>query len=115
MTPELVDLAMGDFRTFVAKAGYHRQGLRQEDYFLVNGELPQNISLLRYEEISTAFPAAVKSAASNLRNVSFPHLNSSDASARALVELLDAETRELLYQKHRYIFDQGYYSLSGGY
>lgn len=114
-SPELVDLAMGDFKGFVAGAGYHREGLRQEDYFLVDGAIPANLQLLRYEALADAFPAAVTGITGEPPKLLFPHLNSSGANSQELGALLDEETCNLIYQKHSYLFDQGYYSLQQGY
>ena len=114
-SPQLVELAMGDFKHFVAGAGYHREGLRQEDYFLVDGKTPANLQLLRYEELAEAFPAADAAIMGKQPELPFPHLNPSGANSRELDTLLDEETLELVYQKHAYLFDEGYYSLRQGY
>lgn len=108
-SPKLVELAQGDFKTFVAEAGYHRVGLRQEDFFLIDGKEPENLELIRFEELSNAFPKAVEKYALATGGTDFPKLNAATGDS-ALQALLDEETRELLYQKHRYMFDQGYYS-----
>jgi len=106
---ELVKLAQGDFKTFVAKAGHLRPGGTQEDYFLIDGERPDNLQLIRFEELSNTFPEAVKDYLVAGRDAQFPMLNASGPSTE-LQSLLDEETRELIYHKHRYMFDKGYYS-----
>jgi hypothetical protein len=106
---KLVKLAQGDFKTFVANPGYHRLGLRQEDYFLIDGKMPDNLALLRFEQLSYAFPDAVANYTIEGCTGEFPWLNSSKKSGE-LQALLDPETRALIYKKHQYMFDQGYYS-----
>lgn len=108
-SPELVRLAHGDFKTFVKKAGYLRPGSPQEDYFLIDGERPDNLELVRFEELSTTFPDAVKAYIMQGSDAQFPMLNASGSSSE-LQTLLDEETKELIYKKHRYMFDEGYYS-----
>ena len=107
---KLVELAQGDFKTFVANPGYHRLGLRQEDYFLIDGKIPDNLELLRFEQLSHAFPEAVAKYTNEGAAGEFPWLNSS-TKREELEALLDRETRTLIYNKHRYMFDQGYYSM----
>ena len=102
-------LAQGDFKTFVANSGHLRPGGSQEDYFLIDGEAPSNLELIRFEELSTAFPKAVENYTVEGCNAEFPKLNSSGKNSE-LHSLLDDETKELIYKKHRYMFDQGYYS-----
>jgi len=109
-SPELVKLAQGDFKTFVAKAGHLRPGGSQEDYFLIDGEIPDNLELIRFEELSSAFPDAVKDYIPAGSVTEFPRLNASGKS-NELEALLDDETRELIYNKHRYMFDHGYYQI----
>ncbi len=108
-SPELVKLAQGDFKTFVVKSGYLRPGAPQEDYFLIDGEAPSNLELIRFEELSIAFPKAVREYAAADGEAEFPKLNSSGGSTE-LQALLDEETRELIYKKHRYMFDAGHYN-----
>ncbi len=108
-SPELVKLAQGNFKTFVEKAGYLRPGSPQEDYFLIEGECPNNLQLIRFEELSSTFPSAVKNYLVTGCDAQFPMLNVSGPSTE-LQSLLDEETRELIYKKHRYMFDEGFYS-----
>ena len=108
-SPRLVELAQGDFKTFVAYPGYHRLGLCQEDYFLMDGKTPDNLELLRFEQLSDTFPKAVEKYTNHGSTAEFPRLNSSKKSEE-LQALLDEETRGLIYNKHRYMFDKGYYS-----
>ena len=75
----------------------------------IDGERPDNLQLIRFEELSNTFPEAVKDYLVAGRDAQFPMLNASGPSTE-LQSLLDEETRELIYHKHRYMFDKGYYS-----
>ncbi len=103
----LLQLAQGDFKTFAKEAGYHRPGLKQEDYFLIDGEIPANLEIIRYENLTKAFTHAVAPFARPEAGASFPHMNSS-GSDEQLTTLLDDELRNIIYRKHQYIFDHYY-------
>ena len=110
VAPEQVRLARGDFRSFVARAGYFREGMRQEDYFLLDGDIPANLKLLKFEDLPELVPRAVAPFAREDKIVEFPHRNRSAASEAGLHQLLDEETRELIRRKHSWLFERGYYS-----
>lgn len=106
--PQMVELAQGDFRTFVRHAGYHRDGLRQQDYFLINGVMPDNVELIKYECLAADLPRAVSNYVCSDHTADLPHFNRSETVGE-LEGLLDEETRALIYEKHRYMFDHGFY------
>ena len=109
-----IDLAQGDFSDFVAQSGHFRtrvdgSDIRCEDYLLVNGEMDHRIKVLRSESLSTEFPRLV--APFTDRVVEFPFANRSQRSAAAPFEDLGADLQQLIYLKHRWVFDQGYYEM----
>jgi hypothetical protein len=106
--PGLLERTSGDFRDFVARAGYHRANTRQEDYFLVDGAIPANVELVRYEELAEAFPRAVRDFLKPGAAFPFPHSNRTGYEGGVRAELSD-EVEELVYRKHRYMFDSGLY------
>ncbi len=53
----LLERTSGDFRDFVRRAGYHRAKTPQEGYFLVDGAMPENLELIRYEALAENFPS----------------------------------------------------------
>ena len=61
------------------------------------------------EDISKALPAAVAAYCRPRARQRFPHQNRTSGKNR-LRELISDEIREVLYNKHRWMFDQGYYS-----
>ncbi|GAB5451925.1 MAG: hypothetical protein Hals2KO_22530 [Halioglobus sp.] len=105
--PALLALAQGNFRDFALGAGYHRENLRQEDYFLLDDELPETLQIVRYENLESAFTAAVAPYLMEGVAVEFPRLNRSGEGG-ALASVLDTETRHIIYRKHRYVFDHFY-------
>lgn len=108
---KILELADGDFPTFVREAGYHRPGFTQEKFVEVDGQIPDSVELVRFEALEETFPAAVApfAAKSGSRNgARFPHRNAS-TSGRSPSALLTAEVRELIYHKHRFMFDSGLY------
>jgi hypothetical protein len=106
--PGLLERTSGDFRDFVARAGYHRANTRQEDYFLLDGAIPGNVELVRYEELAAAFPRAVDAFLKPDAAFAFPHSNRTGYSTRVHAELTE-EVEALIYRKHQYMFDSGLY------
>jgi hypothetical protein len=105
--PELIKLAQGNFKEFSRKSGYHQPGVRQEDYFLVEGKMPRNIEIIKHENLEHSFKAAVSPFVKVGAEAYFPHLNKSGGEEE-LIALLDDELKEIIYQKHQYIFDNFY-------
>ena len=57
--------------------GCHREGRPQEAFFLVDGEYPEHLVLIRYENLETDFPKAVRPFANVDAKLNFTHLNAS--------------------------------------
>jgi len=104
-----IELANGDFKTFLAKAGYHRNNLTQDDYVRVDNQIPSCVELVRFEQLSAAFPKAVSPFIRKGAMYPFPHFNCTKYQAKIRKELTD-EVKELIYQKHKFMFDSGLYS-----
>jgi hypothetical protein len=102
-------LANGDFRIFVEKADYHRCGHSQDAFFRIQGDVPDSVELVRFEDLSTAFPRAVSRYLEHEATRSFPHHNRTEYECDVSCELTE-EVKELIYEKHRYMFDSGLYS-----
>jgi hypothetical protein len=105
--PALVELAKGNFKEFVRKSDYHRAGLKQEDYFLIDGKVPDNVEIIRHENLKVSFLAAVAPYVD--AGVEFPHINQTNAHEDSQ-PILDDELREIIYRKHQYIIDNFYSS-----
>lgn len=107
--PALLERTSGDLRDFAARAGYHRRGTPQDGYFVVDGVIPPNVVLVRYEDLERAFPEAARGFLKSDAAYPFPHVNSTGYTGSVMDELTD-EVEELIYQKHRYMFDSGLYA-----
>ena len=107
-SPHLVDLAEGDFKTFVEHAGYHRDGASQDSFFRIDGDVPENVELLKFEELAAALPIAIAPFKKAGPEHPFPHRNKSKYQTE-LSKLLTPEVEELIYQKHRFMFDNDIY------
>ena len=106
-----IELAKGSFKEFVARSGYFRQDIsyRIEDYFLIDGYVPSHVQILKFEDLSETLPTAVEPYLSGDFSGDFPHLNPSDNKGEKPVVEMDDEVKALIYEKHRWLFDHGYY------
>ncbi|HEY5646291.1 MAG TPA: hypothetical protein VIS76_10130 [Pseudomonadales bacterium] len=108
---DILELADGDFATFVKESGYHRPGHPQEKFFRIDGQVPEQVELIRFEELAETFPLAVQPYLKKQRwwrRATFPHKNATRYSPTES-SLLTPEVKSLIYQKHRFMFDSGLY------
>ena len=105
----LLELANGDFKTFVEKAEYHREGHTQDDFVRLGNEIPSCVELVRFEQLPVAFPEAVSRFIRKEGGYPFPHHNRTAYQSNICKELTD-DVKELIYQKHKFMFDSGLYS-----
>jgi hypothetical protein len=106
-----IELAQGSISEFVEKIGYFRPGIRIQDYFLVDGELLPNVSLVRFEELATQIPLISRPYCSDL-HIKFPHRNKSIVSSgsdKLTREELSQHVKDKIVQKHEWLFENGYY------
>lgn len=108
--PGLLRLADGNFSDFIRHAGYHREGMPQEAFFLIDGQRPEHLELIRFENLATDFTKAVQPFIKADTHVQFPHLNASNPR-QSLHELINDEVLDLIYKKHRFMFDSGLYDI----
>ena len=106
---ELLALADGPFEEFIQHAGFHRAGLAQQDYFLVDGTVPENVQLIRYETLAADFIQACRPYLRGNSAGVFPHINQS-ARPFGDDDLLSGRAKRLIREKHAYMFEAGYYS-----
>ena len=101
------ELALGgDFAAFARLAPYHGQlPGRIEDWFELEGHIPGNMRIIRFESLAQELEQAV-SPFCCLR-ARLPKLNASDHACYATY--LTPEIEEAIYQKYRWPFDRGYY------
>lgn len=107
-SPYFYELATSDFQTFIEKSDHHRKNHPQEKFFLVDGKIPEVVELIRFEELAAAFSMA---AAPYLKNGEISPIRWAHRTRYLSVieEHLSPEVKELIYQKHKYMFDSGLY------
>lgn len=108
--PELLRLADGNFVDFIRYAGYHREGMPQEAFFQIDGQCPENLEMIRFENLAEDFTRAAQPFIKAGTGAQFPHLNASKPQ-NPLHELINDEVLELIYDKHRFMFDSGLYDV----
>ncbi len=111
---EKVELAQGSFENFVRNCGYFRDDLagqqfRTEDYLTLNGEIPDFLTILKAEELDDVFPQLTRPFRER-DDIAFPHSNQSARPGDMTFEDIDAATRAAIREKHRWLFEEGYYS-----
>ena len=107
--PGLLERTSGDFADFVARAGYHRRDTPQEGFFLVDGAVPPNVELVRYETLADDFPRAVAPYLKPDAAFAFPHVNRTGYRSR-VYDVLTPEIEAGIHAKHRWMFDSGLYA-----
>lgn len=96
----------GDFAAFAARAPYHGQlPARMEEWFEIDGHIPPNLCILRFESLEQELCAAL--APFCRRFSSLPHLNASKHGPHT--QYLSREIEEAIYRKYRWLFDRGFY------
>jgi hypothetical protein len=96
----------GDFEAFALKAPYHgRLPSHIEDWYEIDGRMPGNLTILRFENLESELLDVVGrfySVAAKL-----PRLNASKHAPYA--SYLSPAAEEAIYQKYRWLFDRGFY------
>lgn len=109
----LLELAAGDFETFVINADHHRPGLTQEKYVLLDGATPANVAIVRFESLARDFPRTVATFLDQKRCASaspvFPKINSSRYDGN-LEQVLTGSVRAAIRAKHSHLFTSGFYA-----
>ena len=106
---ELLKLAQGTFKNFIIHGDYHRPNLKQEDYFMLEGTIPSCVELVKFEELNVAFPRAIQPFLQPNKSLSFPSLNQTKYQNYSH-DIFTEEIKELIYNKHKWMFDSGLYS-----
>ena len=104
------DLSGRSFEYFIEHAPYHRSDHPQEAFFLIDGKIPENVTLIKFENLAEEFTAAVREFLPDGEKEPFPHRNKSKAEVTLEHDLSERE-KELIYKKHAFMFDEGFYTL----
>lgn len=97
----------GGFRQHLATAlffGMNPPGL--DLYYHVEGHIPDNLVILRYEKLATEIERHIASYLESGYEV--PHENKSKHAP--VGQVYDVELAALCYQRHKWFFDNGFYS-----
>jgi len=103
------DLAVaGDFTQYLREAPFFGASPPRIDrYFTIMGSMPDNLRIIRYENLEQDFHRLVGPHLANKR-ARLPHMNKSARSDWR--DYFDEEAEELCYQRHAWFFDKGYYT-----
>jgi hypothetical protein len=97
----------GDFAAFAERAAYHGQlPGRIEDWFEIDGAMPANLKVLRFETLEAELSGALLPFCGRVSPL--PRLNASQHAPYR--NYLTPEIEEAIYEKYRWPFDRGYYS-----
>ncbi|MGH6877774.1 MAG: sulfotransferase domain-containing protein [Rhizomicrobium sp.] len=96
----------GDFAAFARKAAYHgRLPGRIEDWFEIDGRMPANLRILRFENLEADLRRVLAPLCPDASPL--PRLN---ASAHApYKDYITLEIEKAIYEKYRWPFDRGFY------
>ena len=104
------DIALeGDFKKYLETAPFFGMTPPRLDlYYHVNGYMPANLVILRYEHLAEGIER-------NLANFltpgyELPHEN--ESAHESVAEIYDSEMEELCYRRHRWFFDKSFYARS---
>lgn len=96
----------GDFEAFARNAPYHgRLPSHIEDWYELDGRMPANLRLLRFEALEADLSRALDGIYS--LNAPLPRLNASEHEAWSTY--LTPASEEAIFIKYRWLFDRGHY------
>ncbi len=97
-----------DFETFAVKSRYFgRKSSQIEKYFLINGTIPNNLTVIRHEQLYSDLAKVLAELNLNL-NTAIARINSTKHADYQ--QYLTPKAEEAIYQRYRWLFDSGFYS-----
>ena len=102
------DIALeGDFREYLATAPFFGMFPPRLDlYFHLNGSIPDNMVILRYESLAADISRYMKPYLESFDTL--PHENQSDH--KDVSEVYNPEMEKLCYERHRWFFEKSFYA-----
>jgi hypothetical protein len=94
-----------DFAAFVKGKFYHRNGIHIKKYVAIDGKLPKNVEVIKFEEMTPKFLSLGKTFGNS--NPDFPHLNKTKAAA--IEDYITPELEPIIFRKYRWVFQYGDY------
>ncbi|MFM8592932.1 MAG: hypothetical protein ACKOCK_00865, partial [Chloroflexota bacterium] len=98
-------MTLDGFSAFILKKGTRRTGISTSNSFLINGEVPPNLRLLRFEQLAEDYAALADDL--GLLSSTLPRYNRS-AHGDYRYELTP-EAEEVIFQNEEWLFRQGFY------
>ena len=97
------DLALaGDFAEFVGNSTWW---FKIEDFFILDGKMPHNLSIVRFENFTTQIPARF----ARFFKVPLVFSVQNNSVRDRAEEYINSDNEVLIYNKYRWLFDKGYY------
>jgi hypothetical protein len=96
-----------DFATFAIESPFHgRPSARIDRFLTIEGVVPSNMIILRFEQLEADFRKALKTTGI----ADPPRLRTVNATKHAdYREYLTARAEQAIYERFRWVFDQGFY------
>lgn len=101
-----VEAAQKDYPFFAKQNFTHYQG-NLKDFFELDGKIPENMEIIRFENLSEAIPETVKPF--TVKEIGFPHINASPEQMER--PALSADALRSIKEKYRWIYDKNFYRL----
>jgi len=95
----------GVFDTFVKEKFYHRNNLNIRKYVTIDGKIPENVTLIKFEELQDEFLKIGKEYGNG--NQDFPYLNKSKKGN--IKDHITPELELIIYRKYKWVFQVGNY------
>jgi hypothetical protein len=110
--PRARRLATLSFEEFLGQAPHHRPGYSQEAFFLLDGAMPANLHLVRFERLAEEFPYCVAGYLDCSSPPPLPHANRTVYDS-TLTDDLTPLALARIKRRHRWLLEQGFYRLDG--
>jgi hypothetical protein len=95
-----------DFETFAVKSSVHGGSVPIEDYFALDGVIPDNMRIVRFENLAEGVRDALRAAGVEIE-VNLPHINQSIHGD--FKSYYTAAAEEAVYRRYKWVFDQQFY------
>lgn len=97
-----------DFETFTVESPYFgRKSSRVEDYFLINGAIPENLVVIKHEQLYSDLAEVLAELNITLKN---PITKVNSTKHADYHQYLTPQAEEAIYQRYQWLFDSGFYS-----
>ena len=95
-----------DFEAFVKGRFYHRNSIHIRKYISIDGKIPKNVEVIKFETMSDRFIEIGKDFGNG--NINFPHLNKTKPVI--VTDFVTKNLEAVIYRKYKWVFKVGNYS-----